>query len=144
MRYMYTFLNLSYRKYGRYTTTCWVDTLWKEVSCLPIHINHRKPVKLPLSRVNDEYIMKIMVDLQVFNIPQLRSINRVRMHHKCYALSHITTGDGKSFKTLSKHFTHDQYELHNYQVQRPTKADYGIWENALTYIPISSAQYSLG
>ena len=37
------FIHASFREYGKYTTSCWMKSLWQEVSRLPIKITHTRP-----------------------------------------------------------------------------------------------------
>ena len=84
-------LSLPFHLYGQSTTTSWLHCLWKDIDDLPIQIKLHQPPLLPLLRVNDNYIMEIIIKHCFFTSTE-------RLHHKRYALSHITNGHGDNLR----------------------------------------------
>ena len=139
-----SFLTLSFDQYGAYTTKCWLHTLWKEISNLPIKIEVNNAVTLPLLRDKDTYIMSHIIQLNKFSAKELKAINRVRLHHKCYALSHIISGDGYHYRQLCPNY------IPTYTDNRPKpniqcmSSDYDIWNEALKHLPLKLTEATLG
>ena len=125
------FLTLPYNQYGTYVTSCWFQSLWRDISHLPIRFTITSSPTPPLLRENDGYIMSQIVRLNIFTAQELCSINRVRLHHKCYAISHISTGDGKNFKKVLPSFIPICSNTLQFPQMRPTALDYKIWSRAI-------------
>ena len=127
-----------------YTTKCWLHTLWKEISNLPIKIEVNNTVTLPLLRDGDAYIISQIVQLNHFSTSALKAINRVRLYHKCYALSHIVSGDGYHYRKLYPNI------IPTYKDNRPgpnircTAMDYDIWNEVLSHLPLKLSTPALG
>ena len=138
------FLTLPFKLYGCYTTNCWLHTLWKEISSLPIQIQVNHTPTLPLLRDGDNYIMSQIVQLNHFSTNALRSINRVRLVYKCYAMSHIISGDGYRYRNLSPNFIQTNIDHVQYPNVQHTNTDMDVWIEALACLPLGHTIPSLG
>ena len=58
----------------------------------------------------------------------------MRLHHKCYALSHITTGTGNGFRQLGPHYIKPTVDNLVFPNVFPTPTDYSIWNQAIALI----------
>ena len=138
------FLTLPFKLYGCYTTKCWLHTLWKEISSLPIQIQVNHTPTLPLLRDGDNYIMSQIVQLNHFSTNALRSINRVRLVYKCYAMSHIISGDGYRYRNVSPNFIQTNIDNVQYPNVQHTNTDMDVWIEALACLPLGHTIPSLG
>ena len=57
------FFNLPHSKFGTYTISYWLSTLWQHILNLPITIEYKYPAFLPLQQAGDIYIMVIIQNL---------------------------------------------------------------------------------
>ena len=98
------FLSTSYQTFGKYCTKCWLSSLWEDISLLPISIKVNNMTLPSLLRENDIPIMEYVISHYNCTTSELKAINRVRLHHKCYSLAHIVSGRGTQFCLLSPAF----------------------------------------
>lgn len=88
------FLSLSFPLWGHLATPCWLTSLWQFVSDYGIVVAGFPPVFSPLPRMNDRYIMDILVPDGRLSRMTLQACNRVRMGIHALTLTDLTTGDG--------------------------------------------------
>ena len=86
------FMHTPFRKYGKYATETWMTFLWKEIFRLPISITHWKSPTLTLQREPNDYIMDILVKLDMYNTTQLKSVISTRTFYQYHTLANILTG----------------------------------------------------
>ena len=126
------FMHTSYRHFGKYATKSWMQFLWKEISRLPITVTHRKPPTLPLQRDHDDYIMRIILELDKYSTTQLKSINNTRMFHQCYSLADIITGSGLAIQqNVRMRVQNTCTSTYKWPASKPCKADFDLWDSAL-------------
>jgi len=126
------FMHTSYRQFGKYATKSWMQFLWKEISRLPITVTHRKPPTLPLQRDHDDYIMRIILELDKYSTTQLKSINNTRMFHQCYSLADIITGSGLAIQqNVRMRVQNTCTSTYKWPASKPCKADFDLWDSAL-------------
>ena len=138
------FLSLPFHPFGEYTTSCWLHSLWKDIDPLPISIISHNSTNLPLLRTNDQYIMDVVIQHCFLPPSELISVNRVRLHHKCYALSHITNGPGDRLRQLNVNLVTPSSASIIYPNVFPTPTDYSIWNKAISMIKYGNRIPPLG
>ena len=135
------FFHLPYSKFGNYTTSCWLSSLWQHVSNLPITIKYKQPTFLRLQRTDDRYIMEVIQNLGQPSVTNLKSINRVRLFYHSYSLADIVNGTGtdirKSVWTRAPPLEESSFE---WPRMKPSKNDFIIWEDMLKRISLYMQQ----
>ena len=140
-------MHTSYRHFGKYATKSWMQFLWKEISRLPITVTHRKPPTLLLQRDHDDYIMRIILELDKYSTTQLKSINNTRMFHQCYSLADIMTGSGSAIqRNVRLRVQNTCTSTYKWPASKPSKPDFDLWDSALDDILLLLKQHrkSLG
>ena len=132
------FLTTSYHLYGKYCTKCWLSSLWEDISDLPISIVINNTPLPPLLRENDNYIMDYVISNYNCTTSELKAINRVRLHHKCYTLAHVSSGKGTQFLHLSPSFSSSILPSITFPKTFPTSKDYTIWNSIFSRLPSPS------
>jgi len=74
--------------------TSWMTKLWESASMFNIQIRDPFP-RLPLSRVNDQYIIPILAANPHLTDADLQHLNECRMFKKAVTLAHLTTACGR-------------------------------------------------
>ena len=69
---------------------------------------------------------------------ELKAINRVRLHHKCYTLAHVSSGKGTQFLHLSPSFSSSILPSITFPKTFPTSKDYTIWNSIFSRLPSPS------
>ena len=138
------FFHLPYSKYGIYTTTCWIGTLWQHTSNLPITIEYNHPINLPLQRAGDKYIMEIVQNLGQPSVTTMKSINRARLFYHCYSLADIANGTGNNIReSVWTRIPPQEESSYEWPRMQPSTTDFKIWEDVLKQIASYMRQHHI-
>jgi len=107
-------------------TTSWMTTLW--ASSLMFNIQIRDPFPLlPLSRVNDQYIMPILAADRHLSDTDLQHLSECHMFEEAVTLAHLTTACGRHLEQ-SATTPQKAHTLHTYTWPRkPTHLPASYW-----------------
>lgn len=94
------FLSLSFDQWGFLATPCWLTSLWQFTSTYAITVEGFPSVLPPVPRVNDRYIMDVLVNEGGLARGTLMACNRVRMSLHALTFTDIITGDGFRLRPL--------------------------------------------
>lgn len=92
----------------------------------------------------DDYIVSHIVPLHHFSPSALKAINRVLLYLKCYALSHIVSEDGYYYCKLFPNIIPAYMDNRPCPNRRCTSADYDIWNEAISRLPLKLSTPALG
>jgi len=90
------FFNLNHDEYGHLTTPTWNTNLWQYVSSRSINMELDLNVQIKNPRVNDKFIMDILMHDGNLTKQELIGVNKVRQHLELLTLSDIADLRGKN------------------------------------------------
>ena len=111
--------------YGDYTTpNCWVRSLWEFLS--KHNIKLRGAATVPqLQRLNNRFLMEIVIALPGVNRNEIKSFNRCRLYCQALTLADICTSDGTRIRASAWNCIRDHNRTSRliWLIEKPCKAD---------------------
>ena len=90
------FVQLSFEKFGTWTTKIYLKTVWKNLGGLEIELFWSELPLLPLQIEGDTYIVAEFYGLYDMDNRTIRRLNRVGLPMDIYAMSDLATENGLS------------------------------------------------
>ena len=131
----------TYATLGHLATKIWVKSVWEGAECHGAKIECSRMKKLPLQRVNDEYIITVFRSAG-YSGDQLAQLNRVRLSLQVYSLADITHPGGSHIKR--RYFEEvllddDEASMIDFwRREKPAPPDIRLWKTALRKMSLQS------
>jgi len=113
------FFNLNYEKYSSLVTNTWSKNLWEYYDDRAIEMDMNLEVIQKKQRVNDRFIMDILVEGGKLSQQELIGINRYRQHLKVVVLSDIVDLRGKKILQNIREGTNNRNSSFLFSRQEP-------------------------
>lgn len=133
--------NLNYDRYSSLSADGWFKHIWCLCWRFRVQLFFHEDNNFQPIRQGDKTLMDLFCDSEIFNIAELRVLQRYRHYKKARYVSDIVACDGITI--LPSALTHSEgISKLTYPHERPTKGDHKLWVSALK--AISSPRLVLG
>ena len=122
-------LQLSYKKYSKRLTDCWLKSLWEKCQKFGVVVTfHHHEQELQMPRDGDKWLMLEFERLGC-NVDTLERLNRVRIFMQALFLSDLLGASGKCLdrQYLVKRRLGERWSRANFPNERPPQRDFNLW-----------------